>query len=326
VFLRWQPRVPSAACGARLQSVLVAPYGQHTVLMKRRRFVLSVSTLGLGLASGLPLANGAETAFEVRDLDVAGEPKLAPRARLLVPKRESERKRVLVLLHGRGEVGNEALALRAWPELYGLVESDARLRQGRVTPTLGVSEQAYSSEKELAQWEQELAAQSYRGMAFVCPMTPNPAAHGSREQTLERYARWLTEQLLAAVRQQLPEAREFALAGCSMGGAVALEAFTRWPNPFVSLSLLQGAFGEWRASIFAERLAQRFSAEGAKPVQLLTSTGDPYRAGNEALAKESQKRGYPLTLEVPRGPHNQPFLRQVGTLLLLRWQAAAFSR
>jgi pimeloyl-ACP methyl ester carboxylesterase len=217
------------------------------------------------------------------------------------------------------------LGLKAWPELYGLVETDARLRAGRVAPTLAPEELSYMLPERLEELQAGLDASPYHGLTFVCPMTPNPSAHGARSQTFDRYAHWLTQELLPRVRQELPLAKSFGIAGCSMGGPAALESFLRYPNVFSSVGMVQGAFGEFRAPDYATRLKAIFDRHGPTAIQLLTSTRDPYEAGNRALSDELAKLGIRAQLDVPRGPHNQPFLRQIGTLLMLRFHDAALA-
>ncbi|MCU0692581.1 MAG: hypothetical protein MUF54_14365 [Polyangiaceae bacterium] len=43
------------------------------------------------------------------------------------------------------------------------------------------------------------------------------------------------------------------------------------------------------------------------------------RAHREQLARALQERGLDATLCVPPGPHNQPWLQEVGTLEVLLW-------
>lgn len=291
--------------------------------MNRRVFVSSLVPCAWALQEVLTVRGAiAESSLTVRDLSVGGDAAFADRARLLIPAESSERRRVLVLLYGRGEAGNMALGLRAWPELYGLQETDRRLRAGRVTPPAVDGQQVYTHKEQFAALRQELRQRPYRGMAFVCPVTPNPSVHGSREKALSRYAAWLEEQLLPAVRREIPEAQTFGIDGCSMGGWMALEMFLRKPHLFSTLGLVQAAFGAFRAPGFAERLAATFSRVGQTPIHIETSSQDAFREGNEALARELSRRGVEVTLDIPRGPHNQPFLRQIGTLLMLRWHSA----
>jgi enterochelin esterase-like enzyme len=54
-------------------------------------------------------------------------------------------------------------------------------------------------------------------------------------------------------------------------------------------------------------------------VHLLTSEADPFRAGNQRIAAELRKKGLACDLRVLPGPHDQPWLREAGTIEMLLW-------
>jgi pimeloyl-ACP methyl ester carboxylesterase len=308
-LLRPFPEVPSAEFAPIAQALNTG------LFVNRRTFITSASALSLAPVC----AWGGQSPLTSVDVQAGGEHAVARKARVLLPPERSARRRVLILLHGRGEASSPRLGLRAWPELYGLIETDARLRRGEVAPELAKGELAYTRKKRLAELNKQLRETPYRGMVFVCPVTPNPASQPNRSRFLDAYATWLSEQLMPAVKAQVPEARWFALDGCSMGGPIALETFLRRPALFAELGMIQSAFGAFRAPGYAEQLEQAFQRAGPKPLQLLTSTRDDYLDANRALARECEARGVAASLTVARGPHNQPFLRQIGTLLSIRW-------
>jgi len=113
------------------------------------------------------------------------------------------------------------------------------------------------------------------------------------------------------------------VAGVSLGGYVALEVFLRKPRLFAALGCVQGAFGVAVAEQYAQRLAALVAAHGPRAIQLLTSTFDPFRDASIRLAKRLSERGIDATLTNPPGPHDQRFLREVGTLEMLLFQARA---
>lgn len=287
--------------------------------MNRRAFLCAGLSSGYAFSLAPVCAWGADSPLRVVDVEAGNAKSVARQARVLLPPETAARRRVLILLHGRGEASNPRLGLRAWPELYGLVETDARLRRGEVAPTLAGDEVGYTPRERLAELQAELEAKPYVGMVFVCPVTPNPAAQPNRERFFDAYADWLTEELIPAVRREVPEASSFALDGCSMGGPIALETFLRKPRSFSQVGMVQAAFGPFRAPGYAKRVREVLGRVGSKPVGLLTSSRDDFLEGNQALARELQGRDVRVTLTVARGPHNQPFLRQIGTLLAVRW-------
>ncbi len=146
---------------------------------------------------------------------------------------------------------------------------------------------------------------------------------------LDRYAAWLSEVLLPAVGQRVPIAdgsRVVGLDGCSLGGHVALEVFLRRPDMWRTIGSVQGAFGIAQARGYAERLRDAFGRVGTRPVHLETSSGDPYRASNQALSRRLTELGVAHELRMAPGPHDQPWLREVGSIEMLSWHERELGR
>lgn len=290
------------------------------MLTVNRRDFLAWCALAPNVARAAPAANAG---LERIVIELEGSPRLARKATLLLPPgaaSPSGHARLLVLLHGLGETGNEQLALKAWSDLYGLVTSDARLRAPPVKPL--EPKQRWFSRERADELNRELGAAPYAGCVMICPVTPNPHKTRDPAATLDRYADWICDQLLPAVRRRLgvpASAQATAIDGCSLGGYVALEAFLRRPAEFGALGTIQGAFGARAAERYAERIAAACGAHGARRVHVQSSTEDPYLPGARALARSLAERGVAHTLSVAPGPHNQPWLREIGTLEKLLW-------
>lgn len=256
------------------------------------------------------------------ELDLQGDPKLAQRALLMVPAelRAGQKLPLVVLLHGLGETGNPRLGLKAWSELYGLVESYRRLSApplGRVSKKL-----PYFTEQRQAELNRELAERPFQGLALVCPVTPNPFKAPSSARCLDDYASWIAGTLLPAVRERAPVVESVGAVGvdgCSLGGYVAWEVFLRKPELFGCVGSVQGAFSAARARGYAERCRAVIERHGPRRVHVESSTDDPYRGAAEALGRALKEQGVPHDLIIPPGPHNQPWLREIGTLEMLLW-------
>lgn len=272
-----------------------------------------VSSLGASVFTGPARAK----APALRRIDLQLDGKLARRALVLVPDPAPKtRLPVLVLLHGLGETSSAQAGIHAWADRYGLDDTYHRLRFPPVERTLPKAR--YLTDQRLASLNSALAARPYRGAIYVCPVTPNPSRTPSASATLDEYTHWLTDTLLPEVHRKTPadsDASRTALDGCSMGGYVALEVFCRAAERFGSLGTVQAAFGTHRASSYAERLGKALARSPARTLHVETSTDDPYRTANERLASLLAPRA---TLEVIPGPHNQPWLREIGTLEMLR--------
>ncbi len=303
--------------------------------MKRRAFLslptLSAGSLAAAALPAWPMAAWADAApkeaksrfasedLTAHDLQVPGERSLARRALVLAPRhmKAGTRPRALVLLHGLGETGNEELGIRAWAELYGLITAYERLRRPPLERILPGAR--YLSDERLDELNRSLAERPFEGLLLVCPVTPNPHKPGPAARTLDAYTEWLFDSLFPAVRERVGPFSTVGIDGCSLGGYAALEVFLRRPGAFATLGSVQGAFGEGRADGYAKRIAAALEGKRPVPVHIETSSQDPYRKANELLARRLEGLGVAATLRVPPGPHNQPWLREIGTLEMLLW-------
>src|SRR6185503_10755118 len=92
----------------------------YTSGMQRRRFLSALAAGAAALsAPTIPAKSPESDELEQYDLRLDGDPKLARRALLFVPKHvvKSSRLPLLVLLHGLGETGNELSGIHAWGDL-----------------------------------------------------------------------------------------------------------------------------------------------------------------------------------------------------------------
>ncbi len=219
-----------------------------------------------------------------------------------------------VLLHGLGETGNERLGAYAWVEKYGLGSAWQRMKRAPIERT---STRGEWTDARLAEVNAELAARPFRGMALACPFMPNPSSAGE----LDAYARWIEESLLPRVRKEAPlgaDATQTYLCGVSLGGYVSLEVLVRLPHLFGAWAGVQTAIGTFAAPGYAEKIAKGWKGV-PHPMLLLTSTQDHWKASSEALAAAFKASGLATTYRVVPGPHDQPWLREAGTIEALLW-------
>jgi predicted esterase len=266
--------------------------------------------------------------LERHELNLEGDKQIARKSLLLVPKHVAEGTKLplVVLCHGLGETDNEAMAMKAWSELYGLVRCYERLRRPPVERTLKGAK--YLTDAALDQLNRELSARPFSGMVLACPVTPNTnrLPPGS---TLDRYANWIETKLLPAIRERapvLPQAESTGIDGVSLGGYAALEVFLRKPNLFGAVGSCQGAFSLAAADKYAARIETVIRELGPRKVRIATSSEDPFRKPAERLAKALSKRDIAHTLSLTPGPHNQHWLREIGSLELLLFHDRALAR
>ncbi len=283
-----------------------------------RRTILGA--IAAGTCAGATFAHrvleAAPAPYEVLELEAPG--RLASRFSLLVPRHTEPgtELRLLVALHGLGEAHDERVGVRAWLDRYGLGSSYERLLAPPITPSGRRGE--WTAER-LAEVNASLAARPFAGLAVACPFTPSLKGVADRRSALAEYADWLVEQVVprACRAASVPErAASIGLDGCSMGGPYALDTFLRHPKAFASLGVVQPAFGLHRVPSYAERLAGALSSSNTR-MQLLSSRGDPFVEPTTALASALEKQGGSPRLRVLPGPHDQPWLREAGTIEML---------
>lgn len=305
----------------------------------RRRLLCAGASL-VGLAAGLgawPGSSAAEAKKPKRpgpdlglpDLDLVelvlpGDKKLGERFVLATPKHLAAGKKVplVVLLHGLGETGDQVMGSYAWVERYGLASAYARLRR---PPVVRTSKRRDFTDERLAFVQAELKKRAFEGLAFVCPYTPNAGKQPNPVAALDGYAKWLADVVIPRAQKHpsvLASAASTAIVGCSMGGPISLEVFARRPGSFAAWGGVQSAFSGYRASHYADRLvtakkSASAPAGGGAPFLLLSSQGDDFKQANVDLDRELGKRGAARELLVLPGPHDQPWLREAGTLEML---------
>jgi hypothetical protein len=89
----------------------------------------------------------------------------------------------------------------------------------------------------------------------------------------------------------------------------------RLPQLLGAWAGIQTAIGTWAAPGYAEKIAR---ASG-KPMLVLTSTQDHWRASSEALVAAFEAKKLTHTFRLAPGPHDQAWLREAGTIEALHW-------
>lgn len=281
-----------------------------TVRAVSRRALLAfagAAAAGAARAAPPPIPAG----LSVREVTLAGR-----RATMMLPSPlPSGPLPYAVLLHGLGETGDAKAGAWAWVERYGLATAYARLAR---PPVVAESARGDFTPEGLREVNALLSARPLRPLAFVCPHMPNiqttPEARA--------YGEWIARDLVPAARAEAPldpEPRRAVLGGCSLGAFVALEAFLARPEAFGGFAGVQTAVFETSAPGYAARAADVLARHGGRDFYLATSTLDHYRKSTDALAQELSKNLVFYTYRLAPGPHDQPWLREVGTLEMVLW-------
>jgi predicted esterase len=295
----------------------------------RRTFLGAIAASLAALESHSVHADvGSSPDIDVRDIALAGDRSLGQRMALVIPKKIALTSNVplLVLLHGLGETGDQRTGAFAWVEKYGLTSSIARLYH---TPITRTAKRGDFTDEHLRAVNADLASSPFAGFVIACPYTPNVNRSPNVRATLDGYTQWITDVVIPQARREASistDAARIAIDGCSLGGFVAIEVFLRSPKTFGALGAVQAAIGVHRAAPYAERLENVIKQYGPRAIHIETSSADPFRKANERLAVELTKRRVAHETIVLPGPHDQPWLREVGTLEMLRWHDRRFRR
>ena len=295
----------------------------------RRTFLGAVAASLTAFSSRIVTAESVTAPdLDVRDIVLPGDRALGQRMTLIIPRKIAPTTNVplLVLLHGLGETGDQRTGAYAWIEKYGLASSLERLYHPPITR---IGKRGDFTDEHLRAVNADLTATPFAGFVIACPYTPNVNRAANLKTALDGYTQWITDVVIPQARREASistDTARIAIDGCSLGGFVAIEVFLRSPQTFGALGAVQAAIGVHRAAPYAERIANVIKQYGPRAIHLETSSADPFRAANEALAAELTKRLVTHETIVLPGPHDQPWLREVGTLEMLRWHDRRFRR
>jgi predicted esterase len=289
-----------------------------------RRALLSLPLVP-GLArAGAPRHQEPPPDLRLLDWRFPGDKPFVRRATILAPTHlpEGQKAPCLILFHGLGEAkeGHESGAY-AWLDRYGAASCYARLRRPPVASVLKRKDLTDARAEEL---NKLLASDPFRGLVLVCPFTPNVWSFRDTPGTLDALAGFVTGELMERVVREVPEAdgTRVGVDGCSLGGFVSLEVFRRKPQSFASFGVVQPAISHRQIAGYVASLKGR----PGLPVHVESSQGDPYLQVSRDLHKELLQGGVSSEFIAPPGPHDQPFLRDVGSLEMLLWHDRALRR
>lgn len=262
--------------------------------------------------------------LKIVDWEFDDAPPFKRRALVAVPTHlaDGDKVPVLVLLHGLGEAkqGPDA-GVFAWLDRYGLGSSYARLRH---LPLASTSKRKDLTDARAQQLNDELGKKPFGGLVLVCPFTPNVWSFKSTESALDHFATFVRGPLLERVAREVPQAdtTRVGLDGCSLGGFVAVEVAKRKPEGWRSFGVVQPAIAERKVGDYAEMLAGVASAHRTR-LHVESSTYDPYLRVSKLLHEAILAKGQQSEFIAPPGPHDQPFLRDVGTIEMLMFHDRA---
>lgn len=228
---------------------------------------------------------------------------------------------VLVALHGLGETTDPLTGAYGWLKSYGLGRTYERLLRPPLDPD---DFQNLVTSERLTEVNEALAARPLEGVIVACPYLPKDIGGGT---PVELYARWLGERLLPRLRAELPARDDVAgtgIDGVSLGGWAAIRMGMLRPDLFGVVGALQPAIldasmVEWATALIAQKL-------GHRPLRIVTSTEDMYRAPLVELDRRLTQKGVAHEFEVTLGPHDYPWNKGPGGIEMLLFHDRALAR
>lgn len=242
------------------------------------------------------------------------------RAVVIVPSwvEPNQKLPVLIALHGRGEANKGPVeGAMGWPRDYALLRAIERV----CAPPLSSADlEGFVDPKRLAELNDELTAQPFKGMVVVCPYLPDVDLR--KPGPIKEYGRYLLDVVLPRVRAELPVLPSPAatgIDGVSLGGAVALRVGLGNPDAFGAVGSLQAALGEDQVQEFTDLAKAARAKNPALKLRLLTSKEDPFRGAISHTSLAWRAAGIDHDYADVPGPHDYPFNRGPGAIEMLIW-------
>lgn len=238
---------------------------------------------------------------------------------VVLPERAKERRfPMLLALHGRGEaMKGPARGARGWVDDYALTRAMRRL----AAPPLTSSDfEGIVNPARLAVINAALAKQPYEGLVVLCPYTPDLLAGDKPFESVQPYARFIVEEVIAKARRELPvigNAETTGIDGVSLGGRVGFLTGLFQAEHFRSVAGLQAAFDSEDAVTLGRLGDDAYRRNRSIRFRLLTSDRDYFIDANQAIFSEFRSRRLPVDFRLVPGPHDYVFNRGPGSIEML---------
>lgn len=293
-----------------------------------RRLLIAASVAALSWAVIGAAQPGAEFVHHrrvsVKGLD--GDPQTVA---VIIPRRPDRamappegRYAMVVALHDlRGAERGPSKGPMIWSVNFELPVAFGAFERGRLERR---DFNGFVSAEHLAAINARLAGTPFAAPVVVSPYVPNLSAASPEE--LSRYADWLVDVVLPAVREAfegVARGREgTGIDGIGLGGRVALEVGLRKPEAFGAVGAIQPSLEESMVASIADLV----KPEAGQAIRLVTSEEDPARAATLRFSQALRERSVPHAFVDTPGTHDIEYGRGAGAIELLRFHTSELVR
>jgi len=275
--------------------------------------------------AGVPLLGEAtarastesRTAWVVEEYMVPGAPAPLGPVVVLRPRKPRRKKLPLVVaLHGRGETAKAPRqGAFGWPNDYGL---RAWLEAAADGPVDGAMLSGIGDPRVLAKANARWREHGAPDLCFVCPFYTDVEVH--RPDDARPLMAYLAETVIPWARATLPVDERPAMTaidGVSLGGYLAMRTACSYPRLFRAVGGLQPAMNRGDLAAWRRRLDRAWGENPGLDLRLLTSDGDFFQEGVDALHASLLAAGRKHRYLRVHGPHDYLFNRTFGSLALI---------
>lgn len=276
------------------------------------------------LAAHAHAATDSRTAWVVEEFHVKKAPAPLGPVVVLRPRKPRKKKLPLVIaLHGRGETAKlPKQGAFGWPTDYGL---RSWLEASSEAPVAAETLSGLGDPRVLAKANARWRDHGAPDLCFVCPYYTDVEVH--RPDDARPLMEYLAERVVPWARATLPvetSADRTAIDGVSLGGYLALRTACAYPKTFRAVGGIQPAMNRADVPAWRRRLERAFAENPHLELRLLTSDGDYFQEGVEALHKALVADGEKHRYARVHGPHDYLFNRTFGSLALIDFHEEVF--
>jgi hypothetical protein len=227
---------------------------------------------------------------------------------------------LVIAFGGAGECAREPeKGALAWAGYYDADEAAVALEKKSLTEE---HFRGLVTEPQLAAFNQRLHMKPYSGIILACPYSP-PLSPTAKDFEQPRYERFIVDELIPELKRRyrtIPGA--VGVDGVSMGGARSFYYGFSYPQEFLSIGAVQGAFGPYMVT-YARLVKENADSLRSRAIQVVTSDDDVLAPSSARMHELLLSHDIKHIYSVLTGPHDYIFNQGPGSIALLMFHNEA---